>query len=78
MFQAFKDANMHSHVKSHKLVHIPGVHCHMCASSKRGCAFAYFTVILKIFFFIFYLLFVQKVLKTYYSRYPVVLFGYLG
>ena len=32
-FQAFKDANMHSHGQSHKLVHVSGVCCHVCESS---------------------------------------------
>ena len=31
-------------VQSRKLVHVPGVHCHVCASSTSGCAFVYFTV----------------------------------
>ena len=41
----------HLHVQSRKLVHTPGVHCHMSgvphhvrASSTSGCAFVYFTV----------------------------------
>lgn len=40
--QTFKDANMHLHVQSPKLVHVPGIHCHMSTS---GCAFVYFTVL---------------------------------
>ena len=42
--QTFKDANMHLHVQSHKLVHVSGKHGHTCASSTSGCAFVYFTV----------------------------------
>ena len=42
--RTFKDANMCSHVQSHKLVHVSGVHCHTHASSISGCAFVYFTV----------------------------------
>ena len=37
-------ANVRSHVQSRKLVHVPGVHCHVRASSTSGCAFVYFTV----------------------------------
>ena len=33
-----------SHVQSGKLVHVSGIHCHVCASSKSGCTFVYFTV----------------------------------
>ena len=42
--RTFKDVNVHSHVQSHKLVHVSGVHCHVHASSTSGCAFVYFTV----------------------------------
>ena len=35
---------MRSHVRSHKLVHVSGVHCHVCAASTSGCAFVYFPV----------------------------------
>ena len=35
---------MCSHVQSQKLIHVSGAHCHMCASSASGRAFAYFTV----------------------------------
>ena len=33
--------NVCSHVRSCELVH---AHCHVCASSRGGCAFVYFTV----------------------------------
>ena len=39
-----KDANVCLHVQSRKLVHMPGVLCHMPVSSTSGCAFVYFTV----------------------------------
>ena len=42
--RTFKDANVRSHVQSHKSGHVSGVHCHVCASSTSGCAFAYITV----------------------------------
>ena len=32
---------MLSHVQSHKLVHVSGVHCHVHTSSTSGCAFVY-------------------------------------
>ena len=28
----------------YKLVHMSGIHCHVCASSTSGCSFLYFTV----------------------------------
>ena len=34
---------MCSHVQPHKLVHVSGVHRHVCASSTGSCAFLYFT-----------------------------------
>ena len=40
----FKDANVHPHVQSRKLLHVSGIQCHVRASSTRGCAFVYFTV----------------------------------
>ena len=40
----FKDVNTHSHVQSHMLVHVSGVHGHVRASYTSGCAFVYFTV----------------------------------
>ena len=33
-----------SYVQVHELVHVFGLHCHMCATSTSGCAFVYFTV----------------------------------
>ena len=39
---------MHSHIQSRKLVHVSGVHCHVCASSTSGCAFVYFTVLYRV------------------------------
>ena len=36
--------NALAHVQSRKLVHVSGIHCHVCASSTSGCAFVYFTV----------------------------------
>ena len=42
--RTFEDANVHSHVKSRKSVHVYSVHCHMRASSTSGCAFVYCTV----------------------------------
>ena len=42
---AFKDVNTCLHIQSRKLVHVSGVHCHMCASSTSGCAFVYFTIL---------------------------------
>ena len=38
----FKDSNLHSRFQSHKLVHVSGGHCHMCASSTSGCTFVHF------------------------------------
>ena len=35
---------MRSHVQARKLVHVTGVHCHVCASSTSNCGFIYFTV----------------------------------
>ena len=32
---------MYSPVQSCKLVHVSGVHCHVCESSTGGCAFVY-------------------------------------
>ena len=32
------------HVQSDKLVHVSGIHCHVCTSSTSGCAFVYFTI----------------------------------
>ena len=43
-FRTFKDGNMHSHVQSHKLVHVSDVRCDVHVSSTRVCAFVYFTV----------------------------------
>ena len=40
----FKDGNMHSHVESHKLVHMSDVHCDVHVSSTSVCAFVYGTV----------------------------------
>ena len=40
--QTFKDVNVCSHVQSHKLVHMFGIHCHVCASSTCGWIFVYF------------------------------------
>ena len=34
---------MRSHIQSHKLAHVSDVHCHVPASSARGCARVYFT-----------------------------------
>lgn len=42
MLQTFKDANVRSHIQSHKLAHVSGVHGHVCAPSTS--AFVYFTV----------------------------------
>ena len=42
--RTFKNANMHSLVQSRELVHLPGLHRHMRASSTSGCAFVYFIV----------------------------------
>ena len=42
--RAFKDTNVCLHVQSSKLVHVSGVHCHMCAYSTTGCDFVYVTV----------------------------------
>ena len=42
--QTFKDANVRSHIQSHKLAHVSGVHGHVCASFTSDCAFMYFTV----------------------------------
>ena len=36
-----KDANMHFHVQSHKLVHVSGVHCNVHVSSTSDQAFVY-------------------------------------
>ena len=44
MFRTFKEANVRSHVQARKLVHVTGVHCHVCASSTSNCGFIYFTV----------------------------------
>ena len=35
-------ANVHLHVWSHKLIHLSGEHCHVCASSTSDCAFISF------------------------------------
>ena len=40
----FKDVNRHSHVPSHKLVHVSGIPCHICAPCTSGCTFLHFTV----------------------------------
>ena len=40
----FKAVDMHSHVQSHKLVHVSGVHCHLHTTSTKGCALVHFTV----------------------------------
>ena len=40
----FKDMNMCSHIQSHKLIHVSGIHCHVHTSSASGCASVYFTV----------------------------------
>ena len=45
---SFKEANVCSHVQAHKLVHVSGVHCHVCASSTSNCGFIYFTVLYKV------------------------------
>ena len=42
--QTFKDVNMHSHVQSHELVRVSGVHCHLRVSSTSGRASVYCTV----------------------------------
>ena len=44
-FQRCKHASL---VRSHKLVHMSGVHCHVRASSISGCAFVYFTVLYRV------------------------------
>ena len=38
---SFKDVNLHSCVRSRKLVHVSGVHCGVCASSTSGRAFVH-------------------------------------
>ena len=43
--QTCKEASIHLHVQSCKLVHVSGVHCHAWASPTGGCAFVYFTVL---------------------------------
>ena len=40
----FKYVNVSLQFQSRKLVHKPGIHCHMCASSTGGCAFMNFTL----------------------------------
>ena len=35
---------MCSHDQSQKLIHVSGVHCHMCVSSTSGCSFVYLTI----------------------------------
>ena len=42
--KAFKDVTMHSRVQAHKLFHMSGVYCHLCASCTSGYAFLCFTV----------------------------------
>ena len=32
---------MHLHIQSHKLVLVLGIHCPLCTSSTRSCAFVY-------------------------------------
>jgi len=39
--QIIKDVNMCSHVQSHKLVHVSGLHFHMCAPFISDCACVY-------------------------------------
>ena len=42
--RTFQDGNTHSHVQSRQLVHVSGVHRHVCASSTvHKCAFVYRT-----------------------------------
>ena len=40
----FQSANVCSYDQPQKSVQVSGVHCHVCASSTRGCAFGYSTV----------------------------------
>ena len=46
--RTFKEANVRSHIQSHKLVHVSGVHCHVRASSTRGCAIVCCTVLYRV------------------------------
>ena len=34
----------HSKIQSRQLVHVSGIHCHVCVACTRGCAFVCFTV----------------------------------
>ena len=42
--QIIKDVSMCSHVQSHKLVHVSGIHCHRHACPTSGCVFVSFPV----------------------------------
>ena len=39
---SFQRLNVCSHVQSCRLLHVPGIHCHVCVSSISSCAFVYF------------------------------------
>ena len=43
--ETFEDANVSSHVQSHKRAHVSGAYCHAHVSSVRGCAFVCLTAV---------------------------------
>lgn len=69
-----KDSIVRSHLQSHKLVHVSGIHCHLRASFISGCAFVYFTVQYNYLHEKYCIL----NLLQYTTLQPVVLVGYLG